>query len=155
MGQDTEKIRSLYKHLHEVTLAKRQTGAMKRFDNDLKLEMLLLISLHENDEEWGIADYINCISASPQSNSSMHGFIRDLLEDDILVATETSKKSRKHLMMSERLRKEVNAYFKVLANVFKAQEDGVVDRQHNRGPELDDEEESFKKKMIELPKPFA
>lgn len=99
--------------MHESLVAKRHSRAIKHFDTDIKLELLFLIYLRERDPTWGIGDYVSALTSSPQSNSSMTGFVRDMLDAKVLEATESDKQTRKHLKMSPGLWEE----FKVLVNV--------------------------------------
>lgn len=95
--------------LHELLLAKRGTRCMKYFDNDIKMELLFLIYLHQGDKTWGISDYVNAISTSPQSNSSLSLFIRNMLKASVFELQGSDKKTRKHLVFTPRTQKELEA----------------------------------------------
>lgn len=96
--------------LHELLLAKKVSRYMKYFDTDGKMELLFLIYLHEDDISWGISDYVSAVSSSPQSNSSLAIFVRHLIELGVFLEVDSTKKTRKHLMFSDILKKEFHSF---------------------------------------------
>lgn len=96
--------------LRAYNYKRQQTVYLKRFDSDTRMELLYLILVNEAKIEWGIADYLDDLSTSPQSNSSMHLFIRDLIKDGALIVCTEHKLTSKHLVLSEQLRMEVDQY---------------------------------------------
>ena len=106
--------------LHELLLSKKASRYMKWFDNDNKMELLFLVYLNQGDQTWGINDYINAVSSSPQSNSSMSVFLRHLTDQKILLMQDTDKRTRKHLIFSKQLTKEFESYMCMQSNIIDA-----------------------------------
>ena len=106
--------------LHELLLSKKASRYMKWFDNDNKMELLFLVYLNQGDQTWGINDYINAVSSSPQSNSSMSVFLRHLTDQKILLMQDTDKRTRKHLIFSKQLTKEFESYMFMQSNIIDA-----------------------------------
>ena len=96
--------------LRAYNYKRQHTVFLRRFDSDTRMELLYLILVNEAKIEWGIADYLDDLSTSPQSNSSMHTFIRELIKDGALIVCTEHKLTSKHLVLSEQLRVELDKY---------------------------------------------
>jgi hypothetical protein len=118
MSQSGEYSFEQLEQLHNIIVAKRKLKYLAKFNRDIKMELLFLILLNEHDEEWGIAQYITTLRTSPQSDSSMRDFIAQLIEDQAVLVVGTSKQSRKHLILSDQLREEVQAYCSAIGEIF-------------------------------------
>ena len=96
--------------LRAYTYKRQKTTHLRRFDTDTRMELLYLIVVNENRVEWGISHYLDVLSTSPQSNSSMHSFVRELIKDQALIVCTEHKLTSKHLVLSELLRQELHKY---------------------------------------------
>ena len=104
-------------NLSSAVRYKRNTLHLKYFSNDVRMEMLLIIWLHEPNESIGISDYINTLSTAPKTDSSMQLFVREMIELECFVVTKCDKASRKHLLLGECLKHEAQQYFSILLQV--------------------------------------
>ena len=104
--------------LHELLFSVRNTKQLKRFDTNLKWELLFMIYIHECDNDWGIGEYVNAISTSPQSNSTMGAFLRNLIDEEALHITDSYKKTKKHLTLNDSLRDELDSMVRCMNMIF-------------------------------------
>ena len=56
-----------------------ETRYLRRFDDFIKFELLLIIISKEPEPEWNIARYLNAMTTAPQSDSRMNHFVRDMI----------------------------------------------------------------------------
>jgi len=104
--------------LHELLFSVRNTKQLRWFDTNLKWELLFMIYIHECDSDWGIGEYVNAISTSPQSNSTMGAFLRNLIDEEALLITDSYKKTRKHLTLDNSLRDELDSMVRCMDKIF-------------------------------------
>lgn len=79
------------------------------------MELLLSIWQSEKDELAGISTYVCAVSTSPQTDSAMHLFIREMIGLGCFIVTNGPKASKKHLLLCNQLRGEAENYFTILA----------------------------------------
>ena len=103
MDIDTEYLSALV----DAISSKRKTKLLKFFFNDVRMELLFSIWRNEGNEAFGIADCISGLSTSPKTDSSMNQFIREMIALGCFCVLCSSKASRKHLVLSPELRKEL------------------------------------------------
>ena len=96
--------------LRALAYKSKETQFLKLFSHDVKLEFLFLVLHHEDDQNWHIATYLFALSTSPQSNSRMTIFIRQLLKIGAMHACSNHKATSKHLRLGDRLRGELNMF---------------------------------------------
>jgi hypothetical protein len=96
--------------LRALAYKSKETQFLKLFSDDVKLEFLFLVLHHEDDQNWHIATYLFALSTSPQSNSRMTIFIRQLLKIGAMHACSNHKATSKHLRLGDRLRAELDMY---------------------------------------------
>jgi hypothetical protein len=77
--------------LRALAYKSKETQFLKLFSDDVKLEFLFLVLHHEDDQNWHIATYLFALSTSPQSNSRMTIFIRQLLKIGAMHACSNHK----------------------------------------------------------------
>lgn len=118
MFKDDQTFRVICQ-LHELLFSVRNTKQLRRFDTNLKWELLFMIYIHECDSDWGIGEYVNAISTSPQSNSTMGAFLRSLIDEDALQITDSYKKTKKHLTLHNSLRHELDSMVRCMNVIFE------------------------------------
>jgi hypothetical protein len=96
--------------LRALAYKSKETQFLKLFSDDVRLEFLFLVLHHEDDQNWHIATYLFALSTSPQSNSRMTIFIRQLLKIGAMHACSNYKATSKHLCLGDRLRAELDMY---------------------------------------------
>ena len=92
-----------------------QTRFLKRFSDDSKCELLLVIITNEHRPDWGIAKYVDALSTSPQSDTRMVRFMRQMILDGGLEIRGATKPTTKHLIVSDTLRCELAKYLGIIA----------------------------------------
>ena len=93
----------------------RQTQFLKLFNDDTKIELLFIIQKHEKDFHWNISKYLYSLRKSPQSDSRMNLFVRELLEIGALESCSEFKATSKHLLLSSVLRSELRKFLLIWA----------------------------------------
>ena len=74
-------------------------------------ELLLIIYVLEANGDYGINDYIDRLKTLRTTRLTIQNFIKDRLQEGSLIVTESNKKSRKTLALSDKLRNELEDYF--------------------------------------------
>lgn len=80
-------------------------------------ELLLIIYVLEGNGDYGINDYIDRLKTMRTTRLTIQNFIKDRFQEGSLLVTESNKKSRKTLTLSDKLRKELEDYFEWLAEM--------------------------------------
>ena len=94
-----------------------QTRFLKRFSDDAKCELLLVIITNEHRLDWGIAKYVDALSTSPQSDTRMNRFLREMIQDGGMEIRGALKPTTKHLFASSVLRAELEKYLRLIAGI--------------------------------------
>ena len=96
-----------------VRYMKADTRYLRRFDYFIKFELLLIILSKEPKPEWNIARYLNAMTTTPQSDSSMNHFVRDMIRMGALIVSKQHKRTSKHLHLCSVLRDELARFFAI------------------------------------------
>jgi hypothetical protein len=78
-------------------------------------ELLWIILELEANGDYGISDYIDRLKTLRTTRLTIQNFIKDRLQEGSLIVTESNKKSRKTLALSEALKIELKDYFSWLS----------------------------------------
>ena len=86
---------------------KRKTKFLKYFSNDVRMELLFSILQSEGNDAVGISDVVVGLSTAPKTNSGMQLFLREMIGIGCFEVKEGVKASKKHLVLSAALRREI------------------------------------------------
>ena len=99
--------------LEAVRYMKAETRYLRRFDDFIKFELLLIILSKEPEPEWNIARYLNAMTTAPQSDSRMNHFVRDMIRMGARIVSKQHKRTSKHLHLCPVLRDELTRFFAI------------------------------------------
>jgi hypothetical protein len=103
--------------LHRIRTTSRSKILRPFFQRVETWELLLIIRDLEGDGSYGIEDYLDRLQTLKFTRITMRNFIKDRIAEASLIAVVGDKKSRKSLILSDELRSNLNAYFKLLAEI--------------------------------------
>jgi hypothetical protein len=108
--RDFDAIRELYR----IRATARSRILRPFFQRVETWELLLIIYSLEGDGSCGIEDYLDRLQTLKVTRITMRNFIKDRIGEASIFAVTGDKKSRKSLVLSEELRRNLEAYFEIL-----------------------------------------
>ena len=75
-----------------------------------KWELLLTIADLEGSPDFGIWNYIEMLNTKTENPMTLYAFLKSKIEEGSLLITKSEKKSRKSLVLSEKLEMELNDF---------------------------------------------
>jgi hypothetical protein len=89
-----------------------ETQQLRHFvSRNITWELLLVIYELEGIGDYGINDYIDKLQTMKTTRLTIQNFVKDRINEGSLIVTSSNKKSRKTLLLSQKLRDELEAYF--------------------------------------------
>ena len=89
-----------------------ETQQLRHFaSRNITWELLLVIYELEGIGDYGINDYIDKLQTMKTTRLTIQNFVKDRINEGSLIVTSSNKKSRKTLLLSQKLRDELEEYF--------------------------------------------
>lgn len=142
---------------HEVELERvrllHETQYLRHFvSRSITWELLLVIYELEGIGDYGINDYIDQLKTMRTTRLTIQNFIKDRINERSLIVTTSNKKSRKTLLLSQKLRDELEAYFVWMTSIdvsdLPVTAENVIRMPNESGAVRDDAHQSPSKSIV-------
>lgn len=95
-----------------------ETQQLRHFvSRSITWELLLVIYELEGIGDYGINDYIDKLQTMKTTRLTIQNFVKDRIHEGSLIVTSSNKRSRKTLILSPKLREELEAYFEWITEI--------------------------------------